>query len=234
MSQIRRVLRPIARGVVRLRELGRNLYLRSQTPESIFTKFYETNHWNNPESRSGSGSSLNDTRTIARELPDLLRRFDCRSMLDAPCGDFYWMSRVQLDCDYVGGDIVEEMVLRNERDYGLPSRRFIKLDVTRDQIPTSDLILCRDLLVHFSFAHIRSTLQNFAASGSTYLLTTTFVDRKQNANVVTGSWRPINLQSPPFDFPPPLAIIREDCPQEGSLYADKSLALWRLADLPIS
>ena len=44
----------------------------------------------------------------------LLSRRRVRSILDAPCGDFYWMKEVALcDIDYIGADIVEEIIARD-------------------------------------------------------------------------------------------------------------------------
>jgi hypothetical protein len=42
----------------------------------------------------------------------------------------------------------------------------------------------------------------------------------------------LNLQLPPFNFPAPLRLIEENCTEDGGKYADKSLGLWRLSDLP--
>jgi hypothetical protein len=42
----------------------------------------------------------------------------------------------------------------------------------------------------------------------------------------------LNLQYAPFLFPAPLAVINESCTEAGGDYADKSLALWRVEDLP--
>jgi hypothetical protein len=69
-------------------------------------------------------------------------------------------------------------------------------------------------------------------SGAPYLLTTTFTERVYNEDNLTGQWRMRNLQRSPFDFPEPLEILNEGCTQYDGQYADKSLALWRLADLP--
>jgi hypothetical protein len=69
-------------------------------------------------------------------------------------------------------------------------------------------------------------------SGSAFLLTTTFpgvrVNEKLNQKV---RWRPLNLTRPPFDFPPPLRVLNEGCTEDQGRWADKSLGLWRLADL---
>ena len=64
-----------------------------------------------------------------------------------------------------------------------------------------------------------------------YLLATTFVEHRINLDIETGGWRPLNMERPPFGFPAPLRAIDEKCLHTGGIYADKRLALWRLADI---
>jgi len=52
-----------------------------------------------------------------------------------------------------------------------------------------------------------------------------------NLEIETGGWRPLNMERPPFGFPAPLRAIDEKCLHTGGIYADKRLALWRLADI---
>jgi hypothetical protein len=61
-----------------------------------------------------------------------------------------------------------------------------------------------------------------------------FPDEAANRDVITGDWRPLNFEQPPFGFPRPLDVLREGCTEQGGLFGDKSLALWRAADLPPS
>ena len=42
-----------------------------------------------------------------------------------------------------------------------------------------------------------------ARSGIPYLLTTTFPGAAANEEIVTGDWRVLNLEAPPFGLPPP-------------------------------
>ncbi|MBL0029993.1 MAG: hypothetical protein IPO95_13365 [Rhodanobacteraceae bacterium] len=44
-------------------------------------------------------------------------------------------------------------------------------------------------------------------------------------------FRPLNLQKPPFNLPKPFEIISEACTENGGGFADKSLGLWRIADI---
>ena len=55
-----------------------------------------------------------------------------------------------------------------------------------------------------------------------------------NIDIVTGDWRPLNLERPPFGFPPAHELINEQCSEGNGAFRDKSLGLWRIADLPTS
>ena len=73
-------------------------------------------------------------------------------------------------------------------------------------------------------------LANLKRSGSTYLLTTTFVARGSNDDIRVGRWRPLNLERAPFNLPAPLRSIDEECPEPAN--RDKRLALWRIDSIP--
>ncbi|WP_250125377.1 class I SAM-dependent methyltransferase [Chroococcidiopsis sp. CCMEE 29] len=208
--------------------------MRGLNLEGIFTTIYQTNLWGGEESRSGSGSALIQTERLRVALPKLLTELRAMSLLDIPCGDFGWMSQVDLKVDYIGADIVAELVARNNTRYatvGSP-RRFLQLDLTRDDLPRMDVVLCRDCLVHLSYPNIFQALANVRRSGAGYLLTTTFIEHDRNQDIEDGDWRLLNLQRPPFDLPQPLTLIVEECTEEQGAYADKALGLWRVADLP--
>jgi hypothetical protein len=199
--------------------------------QAVFSRIYQGNAWGSAESRSGPGSTLARTAFIRQRLPELVRDLGVTNLLDAPCGDFAWMSEVALPVErYVGVDVVAELIALLRRTHGSARRDFLVRDITADRLPRADLIFCRDCLVHFSFADIFRTLAAFRRSQSRYLLTTTFPGRTHNDNIATGAWRPINLECPPFCFPPPLTVVLDGCPLPD--YADKSLALWRLKDCP--
>lgn len=208
----------------------RKLKLIKKTPMQIFTDYYHNNKWGDQDSLSGPGSKLDYTASVSEALPRLVQRLSCQSILDIPCGDFYWMKTVEIDIKYIGADIVSELIRTNQKQYGSSTRAFMQLDLICDPLPQVDLIFCRDCLVHLSFAHIVQALKNIKASGSQYLLTTTFAQRNKNVNIVTGEWRAINLQYPPFNFPPPLELIDDTVPLPN--YYDKHLGLWRVENLP--
>jgi SAM-dependent methyltransferase len=207
-----------------------------------FARMYETNLWDDDESRSGAGSSLASTAVLRAGLPPLLRGLGVRRLLDVPCGDFHWMAHVDLAAagvaHYVGGDVVAALVEANRARHAAPGRAFVQVDLTAGPLPVvagapADALLCRDCLVHLSFANIARALGVLRASGVRWLVTTTFLELAANRDVVDGDWRPLNLERAPFHFPPPAAVLVEGCEEEDGAYADKALAAWAVADLPV-
>jgi hypothetical protein len=203
---------------------------QSRRREGLFEAVYRDNAFGGDESASGPGSSLASTRHLREALPRLLAKLGCASLLDIPCGDFHWMSEVVLGAEYCGADIVTSLVERNRRLFGKEAR-FERLDLMDDPLPKMDAILCRDILVHLSFDEIRRALANIARSGATYLLTTTFPHLDRNDDVMSPNWRRLNLELPPFDYPPPLESI-QDYDDDQVDHSGKSLGVWRIADLP--
>jgi Methyltransferase domain len=160
------------------------------------------------------------------QLPLLLQELQTQVLLDAACGNFNWMRHVDLgNVRYVGVDIVPDLISHNRERYEAQRRTFILGDVTRDRLPDADVILCRDCLIHLSFRRIHVTINNFKRNGAKYLLCTTHSSVMENIDCRDGSWRSVNLQLSPFNFPKPLKVIVEDAE------LGKWLGVWRLEDL---
>ena len=227
---ILRILRQIKRVVFHekspLKGLQRLLY-RFKPYRWKFVTYYRERGWGPGESVSGPGSSLEATRLVRTALEDVLRKYQVRTFIDLPCGDFHWMKTVDLSgIDYLGIDIVPELVEENTKRFGTPSVRFQCADLLKDRLPAVDLVLCRDCLFHYPNKLILRAVRNLRESGSRLLLTTTWPPLAANRELETpGLFRPINLQQPPFDFPEPMLLIEE------GMANGKSLGLWRLADL---
>jgi hypothetical protein len=200
--------------------------LTRRSLETVFSEIYHTNAWNDSESVSGRGSTLARTNVIMSHLPWLLQELHTEILLDAACGDFNWMRHTDLgDVRYVGVDVVPDLISRNRRLYEDQRRTFIVADVTRDRLPHADVILCRDCLIHLSFRRIHETINNFKRTGCQYLLCTTHSSVTENVDCPDGSWRNVNLQVSPFNFPEPIKVVVEDAE------LGKCLGVWRLEDL---
>lgn len=192
--------------------------------KEVFRHHYENNAWSNEESVSGPGSTLQYTEKLRIELPKLVAELGVSHILDAPCGDFNWMQHVKWDSaiQYVGADIVDSLVEKNQEIHGTPYRHFISLDITRGPLPCAGLWLCRDCLFHLSNRDIFRVLDNFVHSEIEFLLTTSYPNCKINHDIPTGSFRYLNLTLRPFFLNPPTRIV-EDW-SEG--HPERIMGLW--------
>lgn len=200
----------------------------------VFDRIIAENRWRDPDSASGTGSNLKQTETLRRELPGILSRLQVRTLLDAPCGDFHWMQHVELDgIAYTGLDVVASVIERCQASFASPSRQFLCRNILTDALPRADAILSRDCLSHLANEHVFTALRNYRSSGAIWLLATTYPSRPRNWDIVTGSWRPINLCAAPFNFPPPVDALIEGSTEYDGAFADKTLAVWRFDALPL-
>jgi 2-polyprenyl-3-methyl-5-hydroxy-6-metoxy-1,4-benzoquinol methylase len=166
------------------------------------------------ESLSGLGSSIVNTKELRDALPGIFTRHKIHSIVDIPCGDWNWMRLVDLSGkDYLGLDIVPDLIEANKAKYQKEGVRFEVRDAVKDALPKADLVICRDFLFHLPNAMAIQVLQNIKESGSRYLLTTSFPRLENNKDLVVGGsvgWRAINVCLPPFNLPPPIESVQEN------------------------
>jgi hypothetical protein len=139
------------------------------------------------------------------------------------------MQKVDLSAVYyIGGDIVESIISQNNRKFKSENKKFEVLNIIVDRLPQCDLLLCRDCFVHLSNEKVEQALENIRKQKIKYLLTTSFPATKNNKDILTGEWRPVNLELPPFNLKP-IASFNEGCTEnEERVYSDKSLILIKL------
>lgn len=202
--------------------------LSTKDPAVIFETIHRANLWSKGESVSGPGSSLAYTQNLRLQLPTLLAQFSIRTIYDAPCGDFNWMSMIDLETpriDYRGVDIVKFVIDQNRARFSGPRRHFEVANIIIAPFPDADLWICRDALFHFSYADILLTLQHFVSSKVKYILTTTHITRPQfeNRDIPTGDYRPIDLFAPPFNLPTDVLFKITDYIEP---YEPREMCLW--------
>lgn len=197
--------------------------LADDAGEDVFGEIYRNNLWDCSESRSGVGSTMWQTAPIRRALPKIVARFGLRTMLDAPCGDFNWMRHVDLDADYIGGELVPDIVSDLQARYSGPRRRFMVLDITKGPLPDADLWMCRDVLFHLTNRDAMAVLRQFAQSDIRYFLSTTYPYLPANMDLErSGGFRTINLRKAPFCLPAPIATYDDFV----APYTPRVLGLW--------
>jgi hypothetical protein len=149
-----------------------------------------------PETVSGGGSTMANTQGIRKVLPEVIEKYNIKTLFDAPTGDRNWIKTIDFDslgCEYSGGEYVADIVA----DINLPS--VTQFDVRSDTPPDVDLWLCRDLLFHFSDADVDATLENMVDNSNIkYLLVTSHdVSARHNSlnkSIQTGDFRALVLE----------------------------------------
>lgn len=207
--------------------------LKGKAHEDVFSEIYKGNDWNGRESVSGQGSDLKETEKLLEKLPTFLAQYNIKTIIDLPCGDYNWMQHLCYNFDhYKGVDIVEDIIERNRKVHGSDVVSFVKKDCLKDDLGKADLLLCRDLLIHFSFNDCLSFFENLKKSNIKYLLTTHFID-EDNHDIATGQWHPVNLEKAPFNLTAPIDFIIEETKMfDGRFAKSKTMALWQVSDLP--
>ena len=76
--------------------------------------------------------------------------------------------------------------------------RMHKLDITKDKLPRSDLMICRDLLFHLSYNDIFLFFENFLSSDINYILINSHSNNNnifENKDIITGDFRLLDIFS---------------------------------------
>jgi hypothetical protein len=178
------------------------------------------------ESLAGFGTNKGECSIYWSELPRIFKEYNIKSFLDAGCSDYFIMKSIDFsNIKYVGLDFVKDQIDWNKERF--PNVDFRHTNILTDVLPESDLVFCRDVLIHFSNQNIFRFLHNCLKSNCKYVMLGTYFDLEQNQEMggVLG-WRFINLEIEPYNFPEPLLRIKEPNhePKKGT-------CLWRISDL---
>jgi SAM-dependent methyltransferase len=194
-----------------------------------FERIYRANKWNGVESRSGPGSGAVATARVAAAIVELVQRLGVRSVLDVGCGDGYWMPDLP---GYTGIDPAPSAIrLARERH---PERGYLVGDV-RDPGPWHrqyDMVISRDAMQHLPLHMALDVLDTIRATGSTWLLASTYWAGR-NVDIAAGGYYEPDLEAAPFSLGTPAELVFDGWDYGvPNLVRDarKHLGLWPLAD----
>ena len=183
------------------------IFFKRKSLKNVFNFIYSNNYWLSQESKSWPWSDKSATKHIKKEISRVITKYNIKSILDLPCGDCNWIEPDKLGIKYIGGDIVEWLVIENIKKFR-GEIYFQTLDITTDELPSVDMILCRECLQHLSYKNIKLALRNIKKSQIRYLLTTSCPNGK-NKNIENGLCFAINLEDKPFSLWKPIEEIEE-------------------------
>jgi hypothetical protein len=164
------------------------------------------------ETLCGYGSELRNTIDVLAGLKDFMSYVGVdASMNDAGCGDLHWIFPIMQEYDYVGYDLYPR---RDE---------VVQCNIVEDVMRKADVILCRDVLIHFPNKLVIPTLQKFSHSKSKYLISTYFpgVNNYERSLECTMHHQKLDLCTGPFFLGEPIGRVPEN-------YKNKFLGIWLL------
>jgi SAM-dependent methyltransferase len=131
---------------------------------TAFGRIYLERAWGEQEDDpfcSGSGSSGNTATSYCEFVANFIREHQIASVIDVGCGDFRIGRRIcETGVNYLGVDVVPELIEHNRNRYSNDRINFSCRDVTRDSLPLAELCLVRQVLQHLSNTEISAVLEH--------------------------------------------------------------------------
>ncbi|GAA4318385.1 class I SAM-dependent methyltransferase [Pontixanthobacter gangjinensis] len=190
---------------------------------------YSKNLWGGNKSEFYSGIGSHHPEIIEpyiEKVTSFLRSFENPPVVcDLGCGDFN-VGKELLDYagKYIAVDIVEPLIRHNSENFSRENLEFRCLDIAKDELPTGDIAILRQVLQHLSNTEIQSILKKLR--DFKYLILTEHLpeaDFIPNMDIISGQGSRLKKQSgvdllvPPFlwevkEEKPLLTINLEDYP----------------------
>lgn len=177
--------------------------MSNKSPKEFFKEIYENQIWNfkNPDiPLSGHGSSIGATKEIQGYLRELISSLKLGSLLDLGCGDLTWIPKaISSSFDYVGVDVYDRIIQSHHVNH--PYWQFKIIDAIKESLPSADLILIKDVIIHLTNNQIKKLLSNVADSDFKYLLISMTIE-KRIKDIIDPPWfySEVNLRDAPFHF----------------------------------
>lgn len=173
----------------------------------VFSDVYAADRWNGG---SGPGSAPENSeeyrRFLSGHLDELRATPGVARVVDLGCGD--WRIGELLDwtgLDYVGIDVVPEVIAANLRRDTPDNVTFVCLDALTAPLPPGDLLIVKDVFQHWPTADIARFLDKYADGlyPEGVIVTNDVSARRHparlNSDIEMGDWRPVDVESAPFN-----------------------------------
>jgi SAM-dependent methyltransferase/transposase len=177
---------------------GRDSKMRHK---SIFNDIYTNNAWGHG---SGFGTLEQNTREYRHYIQNFIRLNKVKSVLDIGCGDWQFSKLIDWSgVKYIGAD-VSDVVLSNTKKFAREGVEFMELDALIDPLPEAELILLKEVVIHWSNEEILNFLPKLKEFERALITNGFYADgirsADTNADIVTGDFRPVDLAEHPFNL----------------------------------
>jgi hypothetical protein len=205
----------------------------SDSNRTVFSNVYQKQLWGiaSPENESPfySGPGSSEPQIVGPYVEAVKRFFASlptkKNAVDLGCGDFRVGSRlVDSFASYTACDVVPELVHFNQQYWQHLPVKFRVVDLVKDEIPTGDVLILRQVLQHLSNDDISRFTQSIPR-GFSYLLLTEHLpserdflankDKVSGSDIRLGSGSGVVLTQPPFNLKTKSETILLSVPQFG-------------------
>jgi SAM-dependent methyltransferase len=172
ISTIQRILRSSRLSVVR--DFYRNYYtlprlhrrFGAMNLRDAFATIYREGYWNSGQLTpfdSGTGSASANATIYCELIRCFISEHQVQAVVDLGCGDFRVGKEIAAcGVNYVGVDIVPELIAHLRNDFEDQRVKFECIDATVDFLPHGDLVLVRQVLQHLTNRQIQLVVERFS------------------------------------------------------------------------
>jgi len=193
----------------KLRSISNQVF--EKTHKEVFAEIYKNKTWGDAENTafySGTGSDDDYSRPYAEVIIKFIKEHKVSSVVDLGCGDFRVGSKINRDTDivYTGVDVVPELIIHNQKEFGTEKIKFKQLNIVKDKLPEGQLCLIRQVLQHLRNDDIQKILVK--CKQYDYLIVTEHlpttgkivpnIDKNFGASIRLGDNSGVYLDQPPF------------------------------------
>ncbi|HEA20235.1 MAG TPA: class I SAM-dependent methyltransferase [Pricia antarctica] len=191
-----------------------NAVNHNRSVRQIMETIYMQKEWGGvkQEFYSGQGSHLPKiVDPYVRKINQFLNAFTPKlRVCDLGCGDFnVGKQLVKASVQYIGVDIVADLIVRNKTLFKRPNLEFMTLDIISDDLPEADCVLVRQVLQHLSNEQIGFIIKKLKKFK--YMIVTEHLpkgdfvanmDKKTDASIRLFENSGVVLTESPFDLSP--------------------------------
>jgi len=151
---------------------------KSKTPwptKAVMHQIYSEHLWGGKEYDFYSGDGSHHTEIVQSYLDAVISFFNTQNnaltVCDLGCGDFNIGKHfTEYTKHYIAIDIVEELIERNNTKFKAENIEFQCLDISKDELPSADCIILRQVLQHLSNEEILNIVNKL--TNYTYVILT--------------------------------------------------------------
>lgn len=149
---------------------------------------------------SGWGSWPENVKPYIEFLQQFLHDYNIKTVTDIGCGDWQFSRLIDwTGIEYCGVDVVESVITQNINLYTQSNITFQCIDVTTHSVPPAELILVKDVLMHWPIETIKTFVKSLLPLCKYVLVTNDYrLNAPINTDTTVGGFQNVDLRDSPY------------------------------------